>query len=108
MWAACQAYDAAHAPDSKLDKVENYLANESFYAGYEELIKEAEVVVFIEEVWLEPEFIGRGLGREVLRKVVKELVRERRAVVLLQPGPVGPAMEDGNGAVVDASEATED
>ena len=26
MWEECKAYDAVHAPDSKLAKVENYLA----------------------------------------------------------------------------------
>lgn len=101
MWTACQSYDAAHAPDAKLDKVENYLANESFPAEIEELIRSVEVVVFVEEVWLEPGWRGRGLGREVLGRVLRQW---RKAVVLLQPGPVGPAVK---GREVGADEATE-
>lgn len=42
-WKECQAYDAAYAPDTKLDKVENYLANESFPVEKQRKIGEVSV-----------------------------------------------------------------
>lgn len=56
-------------------------------------------MVFVEEVWLEPGWRGRGLEREVLGRVLRQW---RKAVVLLQPGPVGPPAGQ-----VGADEATE-
>lgn len=106
MWAACQAYDESHAPDSKLHKVENYLANESYTTERDAQIRKATAVLFIEEVWLESGWRGRGLGREALDRVIREVVGTQQAVVLLQPGPVGPAARDADGNEMDAGEAT--
>lgn len=108
LWSACQAYDAAHAPVSMLEKVDNYLANESFAAHHERFIRAGQRVVYVEEVWLEPGWRGRGLGRQALARVIAELVGSgEMAVVLLQPGPVGEAVRDAQRREIDAGEATE-
>ncbi|KAK4502263.1 hypothetical protein PRZ48_005688 [Zasmidium cellare] len=78
MWEECQAFDAHHT-GTKLDKIENFLANESFSTQGQDRIDHAEVVLFIDQ--------GRGLA--AVRETVKALQLPKKAIVMLQAGDAG-------------------
>ena len=101
--AECQSYDSWHI-GCKLDKVENYLANESFPPYKAKAVEEADIVLFIQEVWLEPVARGRGIGLLAVDKLIRSVSAQASLLVLLQPGPVGPSSLC---VEVDADEATE-
>lgn len=88
MWEQSQAFDDLHS--AKLDKIENFLANEGFEALAEERIATAQLVLFIDQVWLETEFRKQGLGLVAVRKAIEALRPGREStVVMLQAGDVG-------------------
>ncbi|KAK4893958.1 hypothetical protein LTR27_007764 [Elasticomyces elasticus] len=70
----CQAYDVAHSEDcARLDKVENYLANESFIEHFVEIVASADNVLFVEEVWLHRSLRGKGLSLVMVKELIKLL-----------------------------------
>ena len=107
MWAECQAYDAAHVPEAKLNKVENYLANESFPSHYQAQIDEAEWVLYIDEVYIDPRFRGKGLSLLTLDLLIQELDVGEKCIVLLQAGSIVRFAKDPRTQVLDALEAYE-
>ena len=107
MWAECQAYDGAHVPEAKLNKVENYLANESFPSHYQAQIDEAEWVLYIDEVYIDPCFRGKGLSLLALDLLIQELDVGEKCVVLLQAGCIVRFERDPRSQGVDALEAYE-
>ncbi|KAK4623763.1 hypothetical protein CLAFUW4_05815 [Fulvia fulva] len=88
MWDECQIYDERHL-GAKLDKVENYLANESFPPDRDLQIRQATCILFIDEVILHPTMRGQGRGLAAVKKVMDALELPDDTVVLLQAGPVG-------------------
>lgn len=52
MWQQCKVYVEINAPRSQLNKVENFLANQSFPADQQAKIDEAEWVLYIEEAYI--------------------------------------------------------
>lgn len=88
MWEECQAFDASHAAESKLDKVENYLANECFPPDKQALIDEAESILFVQEVHIHRKFRGQGISLFGIDLLVKQLGVEENCVVLLQAAPL--------------------
>lgn len=91
MWEEPQAYDTHHA-GAKLDKIENFLANESFSELGQERIDAAEIVLFIDRVWLEPKWRGKGRGLAAVRETVRALELPQRGIVMLQAGDGGGSM----------------
>lgn len=91
LWTSCRALDRAHAPTAKLHKIENYLSNECFLPNQQALLDRAAWVLYVDAVYLRPEWRGRGWGMEGVRRLVGEVVmmNEGEGVVLLEPGPVG-------------------
>ena len=87
MWHECQEFDAAH-DGTKLDKIENYLANESFPVDRQAQIDEADAVLFIDEVWLEKRYRGQDRGLWAVSQLIEQLSETRSIIVLLQAGPV--------------------
>ncbi|KAF2162940.1 hypothetical protein M409DRAFT_26793 [Zasmidium cellare ATCC 36951] len=88
MWEECHSF-SPHHPGTKLDKIENYLANESFSTEGHEKIERAEVVLFIDQVWLEARWRGKGRGLVAVSEAVKALQVPRKGVVMLQAGDAG-------------------
>lgn len=72
----------------KLDKIENYLANESFLEDAQKRISSSAAVVYIQEVWLEKQWRGRELGLEAVRKALEKLSLPAETIAILEPGPV--------------------
>ena len=107
MWQECQAYDTAHTPSAKLNKVENYLANESFPAEHQAQIDEAEWVLYIDEAYIDPSFRGKGFSLLALDLLIKQLVVGEKCVVLLQAGSIMRFEKDGRTRGLDAVEAYE-
>lgn len=97
MWEESRAYDELHF-GTKLDKVENFLSNESFPAERQNIIDAAEALVFVEEVFLESSARGRGYGLEAVKMVFTELNLPMRTVALLQAGAVGGSASDSETA----------
>ncbi|KAK3657924.1 hypothetical protein LTR22_009151 [Elasticomyces elasticus] len=89
----CQAYDTAHSADcARLDKVENFLANESFVGDFGEIVAGAEIVLFIEEAWLHRSLRGKGLSLVM----VKEFIKLLTLVVMLQAGGITREADNGD------------
>ena len=107
MWHECQTYDEAHAPGAKLDKVENFLANESFPTARQAQIDEAEWVLYIEEAYIEPPFRRRGLSLLALDLLIKESDVGDKCVVMLQAGSISRFENDEQSGALDAVEACE-
>jgi len=85
----CQAYDADYADQgARLEKVENFLVNESFKPEYEARVADANKVLFIEEVYLYPWMRGEGRSLWMVAKLIRALALGGEAVVLLQAGGV--------------------
>ncbi|KAF7188936.1 hypothetical protein HII31_09859 [Pseudocercospora fuligena] len=61
MWEECQRYDQNHF-GAKLDKIDNYLDNESFESDAEVKVQEARAIVYVEEVLLQETRRGREPG----------------------------------------------
>ncbi|KAK3109217.1 hypothetical protein LTR53_017765, partial [Teratosphaeriaceae sp. CCFEE 6253] len=105
------AYDAAHADaGARLEKVENYLANESFHPRFETRVAEAESVLFVEEVRLHEALRGRDLGFWMVRELIRGLGLGERGVVLLQAGGIsreGRGGRDRDGGGSGGGESTE-
>lgn len=93
MWHECQAYDAAHAPDAKLDKVENYLSNECFPVDKQAYIDSADSILFVEEAYVAPPYRRQGLSLLGVDLLMKQLELDQRCVVLLQAGPINKASD---------------
>lgn len=108
MWDECQAYNTSHAPESKLDKVENYLANGCFLPEKQTLIDKAEYILFIEEVYVDSEYRGRGISLLGMELLIAELGVGERCVVLLQAAPLVQVIrtdsQAGDGCAVTAHE----
>lgn len=100
MWEECQTYDEWHF-SGKLDKIENYLSNESFLEEMEQYVAAAPAIVYVEEVWLEEFERGNGLGLQALGVALKDANVPDQSVALLQPGSIG------NSTTSDASQAGE-
>ena len=107
MWQECQAYDESHAPESKLDKVENYLSNESFYTDKQSLIDAAESVLFIEQVYIKPVYRGNGFGLLAIDCLINQLGVGERCIVLLQAGAINGAFDGRENCSMNPSEAHE-
>ena len=106
MWEECQAYDAAHA-GAKLDKVENYIANENFPAEQQLKLDLAESILFIEEAYINRRFRGQGLSLLALDLLIKELAVGQSCVVLLQTGPINSLATPEGFSAVSATESYE-
>lgn len=115
-WHECQAFDAAHE-GTKLDKIENFLANESFPAERQAQIDTVALVLFVDEVFLEKEYRGRGVGLWAVDRLIslhapapcfsddEEEARGGAAVVvLLQAGTISREGVAGGGGVGKADE----
>lgn len=93
-WTECRAFDRAHSPTAKLNKVENYLSNESFYEDKQVVIDRAGWVLYVEIVYLGLEWRGRGWGLIGVERLIGEVERMWKengmgeGVVVLEPGPV--------------------
>ncbi|KAK4545882.1 hypothetical protein LTR36_002446 [Oleoguttula mirabilis] len=88
MWQECQNFDAEH-DGTKLDKIENYLANESFPGKRQVQIDTAAVVLFVDEVWLERVRRRQGLGLWAVDELIRQMAPARGCmVILLQAGPI--------------------
>jgi len=87
MWHECQEHDAAY-DGTKLDKIENYLANESFPADRQAQIDEADAVLFIDEVWLEKRHRGQDRGLRAVSQLIEQFSGKGNMIVLLKAGPV--------------------
>ena len=117
MWDQCQSYDSAHMPYAKLEKVENYLANESFGPYKANYLNTAGSILYIEEVRVIPALRGNGLGLLAVDLVIDKLGPDDSCVVLLQPGPIGQANKasspgpwehlDNNNGESDTAQGTE-
>jgi hypothetical protein len=103
MWQECQAYDEDNAPKAKLNKVENYLANESFPADRQAQVDDARWVLYIDEAYIEPPFRRRGLSLLAIDLLVKELNIGDKCVVVLQAGSIA-RFEDERSGSLDAVE----
>lgn len=88
MWEECQDFDARH-DGTKLDKIENFLSNESLVRDWGNKVEEAEAVLFIDRVWLEAKFRRQGRGLMAVRKTIEALRVPAKTVVMLQAGDVG-------------------
>lgn len=88
MWRQCQSYDSMHF-GGKLNKIENFLANESFFAEAAVAIGEADEILYIEEVVLDKNSRGQGLGLQALYQAVAHLELPEKSVLMLEPGGVG-------------------
>ncbi|KAK5723783.1 hypothetical protein LTR15_005483 [Elasticomyces elasticus] len=92
----CQAYDTAHSEDcARLDKVENFLANESFVGDFGEIVASAETVLFTEEVWLHRSLRGKGLSLVMVKEFIELLTLGNNAVVMLQAGGITREADNG-------------
>ncbi|EMC98221.1 hypothetical protein BAUCODRAFT_417087 [Baudoinia panamericana UAMH 10762] len=102
MWLECQAYDVAHCDEgTKLNKVENYLANELFKPEYEGKVATAKKVLHIESVWVEERLRGQGLGRWMVAEIIHQLgLKDVPAIVLLQAGPLARERRCVDGATI--------
>lgn len=89
MWSQCWAYDNYHS-DTKLNKVENFLANESFPRDYQARIDEAKSVLYIEEPFIEPQLRRKGLSLFAVELLIRELGVMEGCVVMLQAGKNHP------------------
>jgi hypothetical protein len=107
MWQECQAYDEVNAPEAKLNKVENYLANESFPRDRQAQIDDARWVLYIDEAYIEPPFRRRGLSLLALDLLIKELDVRDRCIVLLQAGSILRFGKDERSGSSDAVEICE-
>jgi hypothetical protein len=107
MWQECQAYDAAHVPEAKLNKVENYLANESFPAEHQSLIDGAEWVLYIDEAYIHPLLRGKSLSLLALDLLIKQLDVGEKCIILLQAGSIVRFEKDERTQRLDALEAYE-
>lgn len=87
MWQQCQAYDLMHF-GGKLNKIENFLANESFFER-QFVIANAEEVVYVEEVVLHKKARGQGLGLVALSQTIAQLRLPQKTILLLEPGGIG-------------------
>ncbi|KXS94526.1 hypothetical protein AC578_4145 [Pseudocercospora eumusae] len=90
MWEECQRYDQVHF-GAKLDKIDNYLDNESFESDAEVKVREARAIVYVEEVLLGEAWRGQGLGLDALRRSILALRLPRESIILLEPGPINSA-----------------
>lgn len=110
MYDQCVAFDSAHAPESKVYKVWNFLSNECFDEDKQAHIDAAEAVLFVDQVYIKPEFRRKGLILIAIDELIKQLGADDgmsgRCVVLLQPGPIGSCGGGGN-SEMDAAEAGE-
>ena len=88
MWQQCQTYDLMHF-GGKLNKIENFLANESFFDEWQSNIAEAEEIVYIEEVVLKKSARGQGLGLQALTSAIAQLQLPQKTILLLEPGGIG-------------------
>lgn len=80
-----QAYDEMHL-GAQIYKVGNFLENESFLENKTEQVATAQMIVFVEEVWLMEEFRGMGRGLAAVAQVLKLLQLPSKTVVVLQAG----------------------
>ncbi|KAF2770541.1 hypothetical protein EJ03DRAFT_350377 [Teratosphaeria nubilosa] len=88
MWQECQEFDAC-SNGAKIEKVENYLANESFaMKDRQRDVDEASVILHVEEVWLKRLYRGEGRGLWMVRELVRQLELADDVVVMLQAGPL--------------------
>ncbi|KXT16175.1 hypothetical protein AC579_915 [Pseudocercospora musae] len=90
MWEECQRYDQIHF-GAKLNKIDNYLDNESFESDAEVKVQEARAIVYVEEVLLGEAWRGQGLGLDALRRSILALRLPRESIVLLEPGSINSA-----------------
>lgn len=107
MWQQCQAYNHAYAPFTKLDKVENFLGNESFPKVWQDQIDDAEWVLYIDEAHIDPLFRRRGYSLLALDLLIRELHIGDCCVVLLQAGSIGRFENDKRVEISDAVDACE-
>ncbi|KAH9810924.1 hypothetical protein Tdes44962_MAKER05951 [Teratosphaeria destructans] len=88
MWQECQDFDAC-TEAAKMEKVENYLVNESFaLKGRQRDVDQASMILHIEEVWLERLYRGEARGLWMLRELARQLRLPGDVVVMLQAGPL--------------------
>lgn len=87
MWSQCWSYDNAH-PDTKLNKIENFLANESFPKELQPKIDAAKSVMYIEEAYIEPEFRRKGLSLLAVELLICQLELDEGCIAMLQAGKI--------------------
>ncbi|CZT24862.1 uncharacterized protein RCC_10590 [Ramularia collo-cygni] len=85
MMQESQAYDEIHL-GAQMNKVENFLENESFLEGRDVQVATAQTIVFVEEVWLCRESRGKGTSLVAVQNALRLLPCSSKALALLQPG----------------------
>lgn len=88
MWIECRNFDNMHSR-TKLDKIENFLENESFPMEFKQNIADVQAILFIDQVWLDPSFRGCGLSLTAVRKMIADLKLPKKTVGMLQAGAIG-------------------
>jgi hypothetical protein len=101
-WLECQQYDNAHG--TKLDKIENFLGNDSFKPAYESKVATAETIVFIDKVWLTAAYRGQRRGHAMVRSLLEALDLPGHTVTMLQAGGLSLAAQPVDEMDGDATE----
>lgn len=86
MWSQCKAFDDACAPDTKLNKVENFLANGSFPANLQSKIDGAEWILYIEEAFVELGWRRMELSLLAIELLIQRLDLGEKCIAMLQAG----------------------
>lgn len=77
------AFDDMHS-GAQINKIENFLSNETFFKDRANQLDEAQRFVFVEEVWLEEVQRGRGRGLVAVRSALSLLGLPSKSVIFLQ------------------------